>query len=49
MNHDLGDGSIFDMVPEVKGKEVNWNTKAAEAVATKATTQLNDKIESEIE
>jgi len=45
-NHDLGKGSIFWFLPEVKDKSVNWNSKAAEAVATKATTNLNDKIES---
>jgi hypothetical protein len=37
-----------DFLPEVKGKSVNWNSKAAEAVATKATTIINDKIESQI-
>jgi RHS repeat-associated protein len=45
MNHDLGEGSAFDFLPEVKDKKVNWNSKAAEAVATKSSTYMNDIIE----
>lgn len=46
MNHDLGAGSSYEgKVPEVEGKEVNWNTRAAYAAATKATSQVNDKVE----
>ncbi|WP_426063176.1 RHS repeat-associated core domain-containing protein [Flavobacterium sp. DSP2-3-1] len=48
MNHDLGAGSTFGSVEEVKGKEVNWNSRAAEAVATKATKKVNDKVEQAI-
>lgn len=46
MNHDLGAGSnlIFSNVPEVRNKKVNWNSRAAEAVATKATVQYHGKI-----
>jgi len=50
MNHDLGKGSMYsEIVDQVAGKEVNWNSGAAEAVATKATKELNDKIEKKIE
>jgi RHS repeat-associated protein len=46
MNHDLGAGAQFTsvlFVTEVWGKEVDWFSRAAEAVATKATTEhLND-------
>lgn len=49
MNHDLGFGSKYTYVPEVKGKKVTWSSKAAETVATKATKQINDKIESDID
>jgi RHS repeat-associated protein len=45
MNHDLGAGSVFGSVEEVKDKEVSWNSQAAETVATKATKQINDKVE----
>ena len=48
MNHDLGEGSVFDGLEEVKDKEVNWNSRAAEAVATKATKEINDKVEKSI-
>jgi RHS repeat-associated protein len=48
LNHDLGAGSDSGFLPEVKDKSVNWNSKAAEAVATKATKVINDKIESQI-
>ena len=48
LNHDLGKGSRYGFLPEVKDKSVDWNSKAAEAVATKATTVLNDKIENQI-
>lgn len=50
MNHDVGAGSNYWFVPEAfKKSKVTWNTKAAEAVATKASIQLNDKIESNID
>lgn len=48
MNHDLGAGSSFegvDQLEEIRDKKVDWYSKAAEAVATKATIQLNDTIE----
>ncbi|MFM7017523.1 hypothetical protein [Flavobacterium sp.] len=45
MNHDLGKGSNFYFLKEVKGKAVNWNSKAAEEVATKSTIFMNDKVE----
>jgi hypothetical protein len=48
MNHDLGAGSSYSLAPEVMGKEVNWNSRAAEAVATKATIQYNGKVEKSI-
>ena len=52
INHDLGKGSAYEkfdfVVEEVKGKDVNWFSRAAEEVATKATKQLNDKIESKL-
>ena len=48
MNHDLGAGSEYWYTPEVIGKSVNWNSRAAEAVATKAITQYNNKVESKI-
>ena len=34
---------------EVSDKKVDWNSEAAEEVATKATTQLNDKVEKTID
>jgi hypothetical protein len=46
LNHDLGAGSLFDFLDEVADKEVNWNSKAAEATAIKATIYYNDIIES---
>jgi RHS repeat-associated protein len=50
MNHDVGAGSNYWFVPEAfKKSKVTWNTKAAEAVATKASIQINDKIESNID
>lgn len=49
MNHDLGEGSSFWYVKEVRGKSVNWNSRAAENVATRAIIQYNNKIESNIE
>lgn len=49
MNHDLGEGSSFWFVKEVRGKSVNWNSRAAENVATRAIIQYNNKIESKIE
>lgn len=48
MNHDLGAGSQYDFVGQVKDKSVNWNSRAAEAVATKAVIQYNNKVESQI-
>ncbi|MFD2561872.1 RHS repeat domain-containing protein, partial [Aquimarina rubra] len=50
MNHDLGgDSSVWkEVTPGTKGKTTNWNTKAAEAAATRATIQVNDKIESKL-
>ncbi|CAM3829425.1 RHS repeat-associated core domain-containing protein [Flavobacterium branchiophilum] len=49
MNHDIGCGSSYEgSVPEVEGKKVNWNTRAAEKVATRATKQINDKVENAI-
>ncbi len=50
MNHDLGEGSnmVYENLEEVKDKKVDWNSRAAEAVATKATIELNDKIESNL-
>jgi hypothetical protein len=50
MNHDKGKGTfwLFRILSEVFGKKVNWNTRAAEEVATKATIELNDKIEKTI-
>ena len=51
MNHDVGKGSswAYRLLRQVIGKPVNWNSRAAEEVATKATTQLNDKIEKGIQ
>ncbi|GHT17512.1 hypothetical protein FACS189429_1760 [Bacteroidia bacterium] len=48
LNHDLGAGSFWDFLPEVNNKEVNWNSRAAEAVATKATARYNNQVESNI-
>lgn len=50
MNHDKGKGTfwLFRILPEVFGQKVNWNTKAAEEVATRATMKINDKIEKKI-
>lgn len=51
MNHDVGAGSEYEnnsFVKEVQGKIVNWNSRAAEAAATKETLLLNLKIEAEI-
>ena len=49
MNHDLGEGSSFWYTPEVIGSMVNWNSRAAEAVATKAIIQYNNYVESKID
>jgi hypothetical protein len=48
MNHDLGNGSTYSFLPEVADKKVNWYSKAAEAVATKHSTNLNNVIESNL-
>jgi RHS repeat-associated protein len=50
MNHDKGKGTfwLFRVLPQVFGQKVDWNTAAAEELATKATTTRNDKIESKI-
>lgn len=48
MNHDLGAGSMYSGLEDVKDKEVNWNSRAAEAVATKATVEYTYKIEQNI-
>ncbi len=45
MNHDLGRGSKYSFLKEVKDKIVNWNSRAAEDVATKSSKFMNDKIE----
>jgi len=50
MNHDLGKGGApFSILPEVIDKEVDWYSQAAEEVATKATTEINDNVEKVID
>jgi RHS repeat-associated protein len=50
LNHDKGKGTslLYSLLRQVVFKKVNWNTRAAEELATKATVKLNDKIESKI-
>ena len=49
MNHDVGAGSLYtNIVPETKGKKVTYETKAAEAVATKATQQFLQKVNQKV-
>lgn len=50
MNHDVGAGSNYtSIVPETKGKKVNWNTRAAEAAATRASKEYLNIFKNEIE
>ena len=50
MNHDVGAGSNYtNVVPETKGKNITYNTRAAEAVATKATKQYLNTIKNGVE
>jgi RHS repeat-associated protein len=50
MNHDLGAGASFEtsLAPEVLGRKVNWNSRAAEDVATRSTRNTNTYVESKI-
>lgn len=49
MNHDVGEGSTYaGVMPETKGKKVTAESKAAEAVAVKATTQYLESIGEQI-
>ena len=55
MNHDQGEGSMFakhalpSVRKEQKGKKVDWYTKAAEAVAAKASKAYMEKVAKRIE
>ena len=45
MNHDIGAGSpTAGLISETKDKKVNWYSRAAEGVATKATTEFVNGI-----
>jgi len=48
MNHDKGAGTIFNGMQEVKGKTVDWYSKAAERVATKATKKLLADVKNKV-
>jgi RHS repeat-associated protein len=50
MNHDVGYGSLYHyVIGETKDSEVTWNSKAAEDLAVRETTEINDKIEAKID
>jgi len=50
MNHDVGAGSSYtQIVPETRGKKVTYETKAAEAVATKASAEYLQEIKTKVE
>ncbi|TCJ16389.1 hypothetical protein EPD60_07555, partial [Flaviaesturariibacter flavus] len=50
MNHDVGAGSTYTIIaPDTRGKKVSYNTRAAEAVATKASKEYWLKVKNQIE
>ena len=52
MNHDVGAGSWakeLPVVPYTNGKKVTYNTRAAEAVATKASVQFLNSVKAQVE
>jgi RHS repeat-associated protein len=50
MNHDCGAGSKFtSLMPETRGKKVSWFSKAAEAVATKASKEYLKDVKQKVE
>ena len=50
MNHDVGAGSNYTwLVPETRGKQVTYESKAAEAVATKASKAYLKELKTEID
>jgi len=50
MNHDVGAGSNYTwLVPETRGKKVTYESKAAEAVATKASKEYLTELKTEID
>jgi RHS repeat-associated protein len=49
MNHDIGEKSNFGgIMPETKDKKVSWNSKAAEALATKATVKVLKDVKEKV-
>jgi RHS repeat-associated protein len=50
MNHDVGAGSNYtNLVGETRGKEVTYESIAAEAVATKASVELLNEVKTQVE
>jgi RHS repeat-associated protein len=50
MNHDVGAGSNYGgIVPETRGKKVTYASRAAEAVATKASVEYLEQVKGEVE
>lgn len=50
MNHDVGSGSRYtNLLHETKGKKVNWNSRAAENVAARASIQYLNEVNKEIQ
>ncbi len=49
MNHDVGAGTRYHFMKEVRGRKVTWNSRAAEAVATRASSQYLGDVKSKIE
>lgn len=50
MNHDVGAGSKFtNVIGETFGKNVTYETRAAEAVATKASTEYLEDTKKQVE
>jgi hypothetical protein len=49
MNHDVGAGSHYGLIPETRGKKVTWNSRAAEAVATKASKEYLNEVKKGVE
>jgi hypothetical protein len=48
MNHDLGFGSQYYKMDEVKGKKADWFSKAAETVAAKAEMKLLKNVKGKL-